>query len=66
MYRIWLLLLTISLVACAKTEAPALPAPPLAPDQIVCTQDAMQCPNGSWVGRSGPKCEFICPQASSK
>ncbi|HVV15161.1 MAG TPA: hypothetical protein VHD55_02050 [Candidatus Paceibacterota bacterium] len=27
----------------------------------VCTMDAMQCPDGSWVGRSGPKCEFKCP-----
>jgi hypothetical protein len=23
--------------------------------------DAMRCPDGSWVGRSGPRCEFICP-----
>lgn len=26
-----------------------------------CTADAMQCPDGSWVGRSGPNCEFVCP-----
>lgn len=31
--------------------------------QIMCTQDARQCPDGSWVGRSGPKCEFKCPAA---
>lgn len=30
---------------------------------VVCTADAMQCPDGSWVGRSGPKCEFVCPGA---
>ncbi len=66
MYKIGLILLTINLMACAKTEAPALPAPPSAPDQVTCTQDAMQCPDGSWVGRSGPKCEFICPQTSPK
>ncbi len=29
--------------------------------QIACTADAMQCPDGSWVGRSGPDCEFVCP-----
>lgn len=23
-----------------------------------CTIDAKQCPDGSWVGREGPKCEF--------
>lgn len=25
-----------------------------------CTMDAMQCPDGTWVGRSGPNCEFVC------
>lgn len=29
----------------------------------VCTADAKKCPDGSWVGRSGPNCEFICPTA---
>ena len=29
-----------------------------------CTDDAMQCPDGSYVGRTGPKCEFMpCPDA---
>lgn len=29
---------------------------------IACTQEAMQCPDGSYVGRQGPKCEFDeCP-----
>lgn len=28
----------------------------------VCTMDAKQCPDGSYVGRTGPKCEFAaCP-----
>ena len=27
----------------------------------LCTMDAMQCPDGSYVGRTGPKCEFVCP-----
>lgn len=30
-------------------------------EQIYCTADAMQCPDGSYVGRSGPNCEFVCP-----
>lgn len=30
-------------------------------EQIFCTQDAMQCPDGSYVGREGPNCEFHCP-----
>lgn len=29
---------------------------------IFCTMDAKQCPDGSYVGRTGPKCEFICPK----
>lgn len=28
---------------------------------IACTADAFQCPDGTWVGRTGPRCEFICP-----
>ena len=28
---------------------------------IACTAEAMQCPDGSWVGRTGPNCDFVCP-----
>lgn len=34
---------------------------PIVSDKVACTMDAMQCPDGSWTGRSGPKCEFKCP-----
>jgi hypothetical protein len=27
-------------------------------DQVVCTMDAKECPDGSFVGRVGPNCEF--------
>jgi len=27
---------------------------------VACTMDAKQCPDGKWVGRTGPKCEFVC------
>lgn len=27
---------------------------------VACTADAMQCPNGQWVGRTGPSCQFVC------
>ena len=38
-----------------ETEiTPALP--------VMCTADAMECPDGSYVGRTGPNCEFVCPQ----
>ena len=30
---------------------------------IACTMEAMECPDGSYVGRSGPNCEFApCPE----
>ena len=28
---------------------------------VFCTADAMQCPDGTFVGRTGPNCEFQCP-----
>jgi len=31
-------------------------------DPIVCTADAKLCPDGSYVGRVGPNCEFVCPE----
>jgi len=27
----------------------------------ICTADAMLCPNGQYVGRTGPNCQFVCP-----
>src|SRR3989344_3999457 len=32
-----------------------------APEPVACTADAMQCYDGSYVGRSGPDCAFVCP-----
>ena len=33
---------------------------------VACTQEAMQCSDGSFVGRMGPNCEFAqCPVATS-
>ncbi|MCR4281374.1 MAG: hypothetical protein NUV88_03530 [Candidatus Kaiserbacteria bacterium] len=28
---------------------------------VACTMDARLCPDGSYVGRTGPNCEFLCP-----
>lgn len=53
-------------VTTAVTITPAvseLPLPTIAQGEgTVCTMDAMICPNGTTVGRSGPNCEFVCPQ----
>lgn len=33
---------------------------------VACTQEARQCPDGSYVGRTGPRCEFAaCPEVPS-
>lgn len=34
-------------------------------EQVFCTQEAKLCPDGSYVGRTGPRCEFAeCPSVS--
>lgn len=36
-------------------------------EPVVCTEEAKMCPDGSYVGREGPKCEFKkCPDAVVK
>src|SRR3989344_7576902 len=36
------------------------------PEPVFCTQEAKQGPDGGYVGRTGPKCEFApCPNAST-
>lgn len=35
-------------------------------EAVVCTADAYQCPDGTWVGRTGPNCEFVCPGSDVK
>lgn len=38
------------------------PKPNPTPSPIACTQEAKQCPDGSYVGRTGKNCEFAkCP-----
>lgn len=35
-------------------------------NQVACTMEAKLCPDGSYVGRTGPKCEFSeCPKSTS-
>ncbi len=34
-------------------------------EQVFCTEDAKMCPDGSYVSRKGPNCEFSeCPKTS--
>lgn len=32
---------------------------------VMCTMDALLCADGSFVGRSGPNCEFQCPATTT-
>ena len=57
-FSLALFLAAIYLVSLNKT----LNTPALIPDGVACTMEAKICPDGSAVGRSGPKCEFAaCP-----
>lgn len=47
----------VARVFIAPANAPA----PAETEGVVCTMDALMCPDGSYVGRSGPNCEFVCP-----
>lgn len=45
---------------CAKKAVPEAAAP----EQKACTMEAKMCPDGSYVGRTGPDCEFApCPES---
>lgn len=43
-------------------EAPTATSTATTTEGTACTMDAMQCPDGSYVGRTGPNCEFVCPE----
>lgn len=46
----------------AISVTPIQPEPTVSAEFVACTMDAKSCPDGSFVGRSGPKCEFApCP-----
>ncbi len=61
------LMLVYSLCACTKTaDKPPMQIAPPDRGEVMCTQEVMQCPDGSWVGRSGPKCEFVCPAGDAR
>lgn len=41
------------------------PTPTPERNQTLCTQEVKLCPDGSYVARSGPRCEFApCPKTS--
>lgn len=60
MYGVALLaLMTVGFLAYQELYAPSTD------DQVMCPMDALICPDGSSVGRSGPDCSFAqCPRPS--
>ncbi len=49
-----------------STNPDGTPTPSPNPEPYACTADAKICPDGSAVGRTGPKCEFMaCPAAGA-
>lgn len=57
--------IVVLVVRSSPLHAPTSVVPPEA-EPVLCTQDALQCPDGSYVGRTGPHCEFSpCPSVPS-
>lgn len=68
---IWIVVIALVLVGgyFAFFATPSSPADTLGnetdADVVICTMDARQCPDGSFVGRTGPNCEFVCPDGNA-
>lgn len=65
-YLLWIiagLVVAAAVVYAVMMNAPAEPVENTQdPEQVFCTMEAKLCPDGSYVGRSGPNCEFDpCP-----
>jgi hypothetical protein len=61
MKKIIFILTAIFLLSAGCHSTIVNQAPPAKP--VACSQEAKQCPDGSYVGRSGPNCEFAaCPE----
>ncbi|QQR83391.1 hypothetical protein IPJ72_06390 [Candidatus Peregrinibacteria bacterium] len=55
----------VSLLILTSCTPQPLTSPQQPAEPVMCTMDAKQCPDGSFVGRQGPNCEFAaCPDSS--
>jgi Immunoglobulin-like domain of bacterial spore germination len=55
----------LSLWFAPRAAAPVDVSPMPDVPATMCTMDAMQCADGSYVGRTGPHCEFVCPPSAT-
>jgi hypothetical protein len=65
MKRILLIVIILGAVYLYYRGVPINNPAPVEEDTVFCTADAMMCPDGSYVGRTGPKCQFVCPASTS-
>lgn len=62
-----LILATIVMLALSVSTYLYINKKPTHQLPVVCTMDAKLCPDGSYVARTGPRCEFTpCPQNDNK
>lgn len=64
-YSASLILILLSLILGYETFAQEQESTNIKTKQVICTQDAKMCSDGSYVGRSGPNCEFACPEVKN-
>jgi len=64
MKKIIVILAAIFSLSAGCQSAIVTQTPPVKP--VACTMEAKQCPDGSYVSRSGPNCEFAaCPESKA-
>ena len=63
MTKFWKVVIIISALGVAAVWLVwDLPVPEAVIEEVFCTQDEKLCPDGSYVGKVGPNCEFApCP-----
>jgi hypothetical protein len=55
-------LVVVALIAAGMYYLMPRPVATTPPEGVICTMEAKLCPDGSYVGRGGPNCEFTaCP-----
>lgn len=64
MYKRWIVLVFVAVCLLAVGCNRPADVGGSDPGIVGCTMEALQCPDGSYVGRQGPSCEFAaCPSA---
>jgi hypothetical protein len=63
---IWAVIILVIIAGAYLYDVLKQQGPGIIPQPVGCTAEAKICPDGSAVGRSGPKCEFAaCPGSTT-